>query len=197
MSRKGFSLIEVNMAIFIAAAGLLSLFTLFPAGLRQSEMSSEDLYQSTYATSILQMIAGNIATIDDVDVWNDTEKDFWAIAVEGTDLPKKLQKSSQALRTSNFDREILDQYLDFTEGGARNVEDNVWYTGSEFSGSTKSDSLPEQYLIRVFRKGNTMPNVYVVSVVCSSIKPPAIYYQNSVYSMEFAFYGKTWSAGPQ
>ena len=69
MFRKGFSLIEVNMAILIAAGGLLALFTLFPVGLRQSEMSSEDLYQATYASSIFQMLSGNIATISNIDDW--------------------------------------------------------------------------------------------------------------------------------
>lgn len=194
MFRKGFSLIEVNMAILIAAGGLLSLFTLFPTGLRQSEMSSEDLYQSTHASSILQMITGNVSTIDNIESWNDTDGDFWHIAVEGTDIPKTLLKSNRAL--TKIEKEVRDQYLDFTTSGSSAVLDHVWYTGSDISASN-SDSLPEQYLIRVLKKKNTDPAVYVISVVCTSIKAPSIYYQNSVYSAEFAFYGKVWAKPPE
>ena len=129
MFRKGFSLIEVNMAILIAAGGLLALFTLFPVGLRQSEMSSEDLYQATYAASVLQMLSGNIATIYSQDDWNDVET-FWAIASEGTGLPKKLKKARSAL--NSLDTEIRDQYLDFQLEGNSGEQDNVWYVGTDF-----------------------------------------------------------------
>lgn len=201
MFRKGFSLIEVNMAILIAAGGLLALFTLFPVGLRQSEMSSEDLYQATYAASVLQMLSGNIATIYSQDDWDDVDT-FWAIASEGTGLPKKLKKARSAL--NSLDKEIRDQYLDFQLEGNSGEQDNVWYVGTDFGaeGGVKKikegePSLPEQYILRLFKKKDTTPAVYVVSFVCSSIKAPSIYYQNSVYSMEFTYYGKVWTQPPR
>lgn len=207
MFRKGFSLIEVNMAILIAAGGLLALFTLFPVGLRQSEMSSEDLYQATYASSIFQMLAGNIATISDVKVWND-EDEFWRIATIDTEIHNKLKKARPAL--NSIESEIRDQYLDFQLEGNSGEQDNVWYVGTDFGadgGFKNADkpSLPEQFLIRIFRKkgtgeankdGEIVPAVYVISLVSSSIKAPSIYYQNSVYSMEFTFYGKVWAELP-
>lgn len=199
MFRKGFSLIEVNMAILIAAGGLLSLFTLFPVGLRQSEMSSEDLYQATYASSIFQMLAGNIATIYDVEDWNDVDT-FWDIASTDTELPNKLKKARPAL--NSIDSAISDSYLDFQLEGNSGEHDNVWYVGTDFGakgGYSNKDkpSLPEQYILRLFKKRGTDPAVYVVSLVSSSIKAPSIYYANSVYSMEFSFYGKVWTQQPQ
>jgi hypothetical protein len=201
MFRKGFSLIEVNMAILIAAGGLLALFTLFPVGLRQSEMSSEDLYQATYAASVLQMLSGNIATIYSQDDWDDVET-FWDIASEGTGLPKKLKKARSAL--NSLDTEIRDQYLDFQLEGNSGEQDNVWYVGTDFGaeGGVKKikegePSMPEQYILRLFKKKDTTPAVYVVSFVSSSIKAPSIYYQNSVYSMEFTYYGKVWTQPPR
>ena len=195
MFRKGFSLIEVNMAILIAAGGLLALFTLFPVGLRQSEMSSEDLYQATYASSIFQMLSGNIATISNIDDWNNPDE-FWKIASIDTGLPSKLKKSRSAL--NSLDKEVREQFLDFQLQGNSGEQNNVWYVGTDFGGdggfkSEDKPSLPEQYIIRIFKKRNTDPAVYVISLVSSSIKAPSIYYQNSVYSMEYAFYGKVWS----
>lgn len=78
--RWGFSLIEVNIAILVAAGGLISLFSLFPGGLRQSVMAQEDLYQATFAASILDAISANVRTIDDPEVWENLE-DFWKCAV--------------------------------------------------------------------------------------------------------------------
>ena len=204
MLRKGFSLIEVNMAILIAAGGLLSLFVLFPTGLRQSEMSSEDLYQATYASSIFQMISGNVSTISNIEDWNDVDT-FWKIASADTGLYTKLTEAKKAI--NSMDDEISDQYIDFLLDGNSGEQNNVWYVGTDFgakggyTGDSKP-SLPEQYMLRIFRKSGTgvedekgefVPAVYVMSLVSTSIKPPSIYYNNSVYSMEFSFYGRVWA----
>ncbi len=206
MFRKGFSLIEVNMAILIAAGGLLSLFALFPVGLRQSEMSSEDLYQSTYAESVFQMFSGNVATISDINDWNDIDT-FWSIATEGTGIKSKLLPARRAF--NKIDSLIRDDYLDFQLEGNSGEQDNVWYAGTDFDEAggfvdQNTPSLPEQFIIRVYRKKGTgvanknrelVPAVYVVTFASTSVSP-SIYYQNTPYSMEFSFYGKVWAAPP-
>lgn len=207
MFRKGFSLIEVNMAILISAGGLLSLFTLFPVGLKQSEMSSEDLYQATYASSTFQMISGNVATIYDVEEWNNPNE-FWKIATEGTGIQSKLQRMNNL---NSKDSLVCERYIDYLFDGNSGETDNVWYVGTDFNDKDggfkdeKSPSMPQQYLIRLYRKRNTgivekgevIPAVYVVSMVSTSIKSPAIYYENTPYSMEFSFYGKVWAKPPE
>ncbi|MBR4617151.1 MAG: hypothetical protein IKO55_16205, partial [Kiritimatiellae bacterium] len=47
--KAGFSLIEVNVAILVIAGGMLSLFTLFPAGLRLSTAAMSDTRQVLFA----------------------------------------------------------------------------------------------------------------------------------------------------
>ncbi|MBQ9430987.1 MAG: prepilin-type N-terminal cleavage/methylation domain-containing protein [Kiritimatiellae bacterium] len=54
--KKGFSLIEVNMAIFVMAIGVLSIVALFPLGLRESFQGNADLKQSAMADYYLNQV---------------------------------------------------------------------------------------------------------------------------------------------
>lgn len=49
----GFSLIEVNMAVFVMAVGIIGMAALYPLGLRESIQSTADLKQSMFADVIL------------------------------------------------------------------------------------------------------------------------------------------------
>ena len=53
---SGFSLIEVNMAIFVMAMGILSMVVLYPLGLRESYQGTADLKQSAYADFLLNQV---------------------------------------------------------------------------------------------------------------------------------------------
>ena len=55
MKRSGFSLIEVNMAVFVLAIGVLSMAVLYPLGLRESIQSQADLKQSMFADYMLNV----------------------------------------------------------------------------------------------------------------------------------------------
>lgn len=51
--RAGFSLIEVNMAIFVLAGGALALLGLFPMGLRESNDARNEMRTATFAEKFL------------------------------------------------------------------------------------------------------------------------------------------------
>ncbi len=51
--RRGFSLIEVNMAILLLAGGLLALLGLFPLGLRESLASRNEMRLAAFAERLL------------------------------------------------------------------------------------------------------------------------------------------------
>ncbi len=55
MRRSGFSLIEVNMAVFVLAIGILSMAVLYPLGLREGMQSQADLKQSMFADYVLSV----------------------------------------------------------------------------------------------------------------------------------------------
>jgi hypothetical protein len=53
---SGFSLIEINMAIFVMAIGVLAMVALYPLGLRESVQGSADLKQSMFADYVLNQV---------------------------------------------------------------------------------------------------------------------------------------------
>lgn len=54
--RSGFSLIEINMAIFVMAIGVLAMVALYPLGLRESNQGQADLKQSMFADFVLNQV---------------------------------------------------------------------------------------------------------------------------------------------
>lgn len=64
----GFSLVEVNLAVALIALGMLTLFSLFPMGLRESEMSIVDTHEATFANHVLSCIEANAM---DIINWSD------------------------------------------------------------------------------------------------------------------------------
>lgn len=84
--KEGFSLVEVALAIMVAASGMVACFSLFPTSLRQEAASDSDLGGALFGSALLETIAGNVRQIDDIADWNDPEK-WWTIAIAGTGLP--------------------------------------------------------------------------------------------------------------
>jgi Tfp pilus assembly protein PilV len=71
MKRSGFSLIEVNMAVFVLAIGVLSMAVLYPLGLRESIQSQADLKQSMFADYILNVaVSAGCSTNLNWSEWN-------------------------------------------------------------------------------------------------------------------------------
>ncbi len=61
---KGFSLIEVNMAILVIGMGILVLFSLFPAGLREGEHGLADTHCALFGETVLEGLRGRAHTKD-------------------------------------------------------------------------------------------------------------------------------------
>jgi hypothetical protein len=57
-TRAGFSLMEVNMAVFVMSVGILSMIVLYPLGLRESTQGQADLKQSMLAEYLLHQAVG-------------------------------------------------------------------------------------------------------------------------------------------
>jgi len=56
--RAGFSLMEVNMAVFVLSVGILSMIVLYPLGLRESMQGQADIKQTMFADYVLNQAVG-------------------------------------------------------------------------------------------------------------------------------------------
>ena len=55
MARKlGFTLMEVNLAIFIMATGVLAMVSLYPLGYRENQQSRDDVWAASEAESSIR-----------------------------------------------------------------------------------------------------------------------------------------------
>ncbi len=72
--KKSFSLIEVNLAILLIAVGLLSLFSLFPLGLKESERGLADTQEAMFADTVLSVLEGNSMNMTNWADWASLDK---------------------------------------------------------------------------------------------------------------------------
>jgi hypothetical protein len=62
--KKAFTLIEVNLAIFIMAGGVLAMISLYSLGFRESRQSREDVAASAMADAILNPLVVALSSRD-------------------------------------------------------------------------------------------------------------------------------------
>ncbi|MBO7655535.1 MAG: hypothetical protein J6U40_11510 [Kiritimatiellae bacterium] len=88
LRRAGFSLVEVNMAVFVMAIGILGMIALYPLGLRESMQSTADLKQSSTADYLLNQVVA-IASMTNFpwSQWNsmpEYEIGAWTLELENS-----------------------------------------------------------------------------------------------------------------
>ena len=59
--KLGFTLMEVNLAVFIMAAGVLAMVSLYPLGYRENQQSVDDVNAAAYADAVFNQIAGALS----------------------------------------------------------------------------------------------------------------------------------------
>lgn len=69
--RAGFTLVEVSLAVLVVGLGLLTLFGLFPSGLRSGEEASADTRAGLFAQVVLDGMRANAGGLKDWAEWND------------------------------------------------------------------------------------------------------------------------------
>ena len=59
LKHRGFSLIELLLAIFILGIGVISIATLFPAGIAQQQKTSQDILGPIIARNAMTILRRN------------------------------------------------------------------------------------------------------------------------------------------
>ena len=65
----GFSLVEVNFAILLVAVGMLTLFALFPAALREADSAVTDTHTAFFADYVLSGLEANASGMTNWNTW--------------------------------------------------------------------------------------------------------------------------------
>ena len=80
--RAGFSLMEINMAVFVMAVGILGMVALFPLGLREGSQGRADLKQSMFADHALNQLTGLLSQTNITwSQWKALNHKAWPVAV--------------------------------------------------------------------------------------------------------------------
>lgn len=75
LKKLGFTLMEVNLAVFIMAAGVLAMVSLYPLGYRENQQSVDDVKAAAFADSVFNQIAAALnARSLTWDEWKDCVK---------------------------------------------------------------------------------------------------------------------------
>lgn len=197
MNARGFSLIEVNIAILVVAGGLLSLFSLFPAGLRMSTAAMSDTRQALFADDFFAYFDDGVRQIDNRDDWQNIES-FWKAARAGLDdgfsdatLNDQDWNGDAAVR-KDWDVNASDMKKGNPNSGNRQ---NLFYLRFR-NGTVKnyfSDNLDAEFLVRIASDApgdSGLPQdglLWRVSLVVSDEGPNGWYYDNPVYHRDFRY----------
>ena len=85
-ARAAFTLMEVNLAIFIMAVGVLAMTSLYPLGFRESQQSRDDVVEAVLAEGILNPI---VATLSSTNLtWSAWQGFLGALRTDGNLLPR-------------------------------------------------------------------------------------------------------------
>ncbi len=145
LKKNGFSLIEVNLAIFVVSIGLLTLFALFPAGLKEGEAGHADTQTSLFADYVLATVRGNAAEIV-ADDW-----DGLPVSLPSGINENKL-KSIQFPSSSGL---YVRYYLDIADVGKTLYGVRLWVASGQY-GTTDLDEFKESaelYYTELFFSG--------------------------------------------
>ncbi len=63
-SRAAFTLMEVNLAIFIMAVGILTMVSLYPLGFRENQQSRDDVRSAALAQYVLNQVSARLSSRD-------------------------------------------------------------------------------------------------------------------------------------
>ena len=67
--KRGFTLMEVNLAVFIMAMGVMSMVVLYPLGFRENRQSREDVAATAVADAVLNPLVAALSSTE--LTWND------------------------------------------------------------------------------------------------------------------------------
>jgi len=164
--RRGFSLVEVNIAILMIGLGMLVLFGLFPSGLREGENSITDTHCALFAKTVMEGLRAKAESMtweewQDLDNFELTSTDLGNIAWgSGVPIGHTTSVSGEVLFPPTSDPDDLSNRIRYmmTVSGAgtdrvRSVDLWVWSGKYATQNATRFKQLSEWYFSRFYYSG--------------------------------------------
>jgi len=148
---KGFSLMEVNLAILVVALGMLTLFALFPAGLKQVETAQSSTQEAMFAGHVLSTLRGRAMQIN-APVWVDINA-FRNQVVLGTGLQQGGNITTVQFPASSG---LYVRYLlDISDAGNHLRLVSLWCQSGEYGATdiTVFKTVAAKYYTELFYSG--------------------------------------------
>lgn len=210
MKRAAFSLIEVNVALLVIGGGMLSLFTLFPAGLRMSTAALSDTRQALFADNFFSYFEDGLQTIQKRADWQNVQT-FWRAAQQGlldgfgnsADIPNANDTwEADEVVCNSWDPDLKPRHFKKTRGGGGSDITLRFYEGSVkdyFSSSSDVGKLSAAFIVRIAsdfahpdRSGSPSHSlddglVWRVSLIVSDEGENGWFYDNPVYHRDFRY----------
>jgi len=189
--RGAFTLMEVNLAIFIMAVGVLGMVSLYSLSYSESRHSEEDVASAAFADAFLAPLAEGLSSTN--MTWQN-----WCSAVQGVNsdacdglAPQSGNKKGWAAYVRRVDDNNDGNYESFVvDNGCNNIADRVYSdmlrnVPSEFRASPPNIDGNYSYALVATRKGA------VISLAFRASRRKAALMSQPVYYTEVHFQGKT------
>ena len=129
-TRAAFTLMEVNLAIFIMAVGVLAMTALYPLGFRESQQARDDVRAAIVADEVLGKLTAALSS-------RNIEWQHWKSAIDNA-VSKSNQGGAGNGWLSYFDRRGNEKFVAKNRGSANGHAQEVFNAlASAASGSTQ------------------------------------------------------------
>ena len=190
--RQAFTLMEVNLAIFIMAVGVLGMVSLYSLGFRESRQSEEDVAASGLADAFFSpLVAGLSATNMTWQQWCQAVPNLNSDACNGLAPQKGGDNRGWAAYVRRIDDDGDGNFEDYVvESSWKSLADGVAQgilsaVPSEYRGSIPSVNGDYCYALVATRRGSTISLAFRASRRSASLLSQPVYYT------EVHFQGKT------
>lgn len=190
--RQAFTLMEVNLAIFIMASGVLGMVSLYSLGFRESRQSEEDVASAGLADAFFApLVAGLSATNMTWNGWCQAVPGFSSDACNGLAPQRGGDNQGWAAYVTKLDADNNGTYEAFrVDSGWRSLANGVFngivdQVPSEYRGSLPRVSADYCYGLVATRKGSTISLAFRASRRRDALMSQPVYYT------EVHFQGRT------
>ena len=174
--KRAFTLVEVNLAIFIMAGGVLAMVSLYSLGFRESQQSRDDVAAAGYADAFFApLVAGLSSTTNSWNQWT---------AIDGSGSSESPKICESVLPADGWSAYVEsagnEKSQNFkVKGGCNGLADRVFQALMNAVGSTYKGSpaqKPPYYALVATRRGGTISLGFRSSRRLDQLMSQPIYY---------------------